>query len=61
MGAGKDGAWVGQILMRVIEWQFDHPHESKEACAQWLRTEHNNGRLQGNTDIEPTSKRPRLQ
>lgn len=61
MGASKPGAWVGQILMQVIEWQLDHPHESKEACAEWLTMEHKNGHPIGDLSIEPVSKRPKIQ
>ncbi|KAI0078482.1 hypothetical protein K474DRAFT_1660286 [Panus rudis PR-1116 ss-1] len=55
LGASKPGPWTGQVLSRVMEWQLEHPHGTKEECEAWLREAHSSGQI----DITATpSSRP---
>ncbi|KAI0063193.1 hypothetical protein BV25DRAFT_1915513 [Artomyces pyxidatus] len=45
LGAAKHGQWTGRVLTDVMKWQLGHPDGSKEDCAEWLRTEHAEGRI----------------
>jgi tRNA nucleotidyltransferase (CCA-adding enzyme) len=47
-------------MNKVVEWQLEHPHGSKDMCISWLKKEQQSGQLQvdyGST--EPASKRAR--
>jgi len=71
MGANKPGAWTGQVLARVIEWQLAHPDGTKDECETWLKAEQEAGRIRveernpsGQTnkrgkaaEVSPTSKK----
>lgn len=39
----KPGKATGDLLSRVIDWQLDHPHSSKEDCLAWFKKEHEGG------------------
>lgn len=45
LGASKPGAWTGQVLARVIEWQLDHPSGTRTECEKWLKAEQEAGRV----------------
>lgn len=45
MGVSKPGAWTGQVLARVIEWQLEHPDGTRTECEAWLKAEHGAGRV----------------
>jgi len=33
------------IIARIVEWQFDNPYASKEACGEWIKKEWQEGRI----------------
>ena len=41
----RPGAWTGQVLARVVEWQLEHPVGDKDACTAWLKAEFAAGRI----------------
>jgi tRNA nucleotidyltransferase (CCA-adding enzyme) len=41
----KPGAWTGDVLAKVMEWQLDHPEGTKDECSAWLKEEHSAGRI----------------
>jgi len=41
----KPGPWTGQVLSKVIEWQLEHSHGTKEECSKWLLSEAGQGRI----------------
>ncbi|KAL5535282.1 CCA1 [Sanghuangporus sanghuang] len=45
LGATRPGVWTGSVLARVSEWALDHPEGTKDACAAWLKAEHEAGRI----------------
>nr|GAT43620.1 tRNA nucleotidyltransferase [Mycena chlorophos] len=45
LGAAKPGAWTGQILAKVMEWQLQDPNGTAEQCTSWLREEKAAGRI----------------
>ncbi|KAF9454980.1 hypothetical protein P691DRAFT_792086 [Macrolepiota fuliginosa MF-IS2] len=58
--AKKPGAWVGQVLNKIIEWQLEHPEGTRDECIDWLRQQRGAGRLQiDDNTSEPANKRPR--
>jgi tRNA nucleotidyltransferase (CCA-adding enzyme) len=59
LGAKKGGPWLAEALSKVVEWQLDNPQQNKEQCTAWLKREREEGRIQIDELVEPTSKRPR--
>lgn len=59
LGANKHGAWVGDTLAKVVEWQLEHPQGTRDDCLLWLEHEHMSGNLRFEDDSEPVSKRAR--
>ncbi|KAJ7785788.1 hypothetical protein B0H16DRAFT_1295113 [Mycena metata] len=57
LGAARPGAWTGQILARVMEWQLQNPKGTIDECTAWLKEEQSAGRI--DIDSEPASKRAR--
>ncbi|KAH9947968.1 hypothetical protein B0H21DRAFT_821480 [Amylocystis lapponica] len=51
------GAWTGQVLARVVEWQLRHPEEGKDACEAWLKAEYAAGRIGVRWGPAPANKR----
>lgn len=49
--AGKPGAWTGQVLSRVVEWQLEHPEGTRDQCIAWLQAERAVGKIDLNADI----------
>ncbi|KIM84665.1 hypothetical protein PILCRDRAFT_818258 [Piloderma croceum F 1598] len=61
MGASRPGAWTGQILARVIEWQLEHPDGTMVECEAWLRAEREAGRIRvENCAPDSASKRTKV-
>ncbi|KAL5534484.1 hypothetical protein ACEPAG_946 [Sanghuangporus baumii] len=65
LGATRPGVWTGSVLARVSEWALDHPEGTKDACAAWLKAEHEVGRIDvGNISAMNTksypAKKPRV-
>jgi tRNA nucleotidyltransferase (CCA-adding enzyme) len=60
MGASKPGAWTGQILARVIEWQLEHPDGTMVECEAWLRAEREAGRIRVEENCAPDSASKRI-
>ncbi|KAF9040369.1 hypothetical protein BDZ89DRAFT_1060461 [Hymenopellis radicata] len=56
----KPGPWTGRVLNQVLEWQFENPDGTKDACSQWLIDAHAAGTVQVETvNSEPARKKPR--
>ncbi|KAF4572560.1 CCA tRNA nucleotidyltransferase, mitochondrial [Pleurotus pulmonarius] len=59
LGAQRAGPWLGQVLAQVVEWQLGHPHQTKDDCIAWLRTQQSEGRVKINQPSEPVTKKLR--
>ena len=60
LGAKKHGAWVGETLAKVVEWQLEHPQGTRDDCLLWLEHERSSGNLCFDDDsLGPASKRAR--
>jgi tRNA nucleotidyltransferase (CCA-adding enzyme) len=62
IGASQPGAWTGQVLAQVIEWQLGHPDGTMDECEAWLKAEHEAGRIHVEENAVPGSagKRARI-
>ncbi|KAG5220327.1 CCA tRNA nucleotidyltransferase [Salix suchowensis] len=49
----------GQVLDQVVEWQLGHPHQTKDDCIAWLRTQQAAGKIIINQPSEPVTKKLR--
>lgn len=58
LGAARPGVWTGTVLARVSEWALDHPEDTKEECAEWLKKEHAAGRIETGSAPEGAGKAP---
>ena len=36
LGRTRPGPWLGSVTSRLVEWQLERPHGSKEECTAWL-------------------------
>ena len=45
MGVNKPGAWTGQVLAKVMEWQLEHTNGTREECEAWLMAEKKAARI----------------
>lgn len=60
LGAKKHGAWVGETLAKVVEWQLEHPQGTRDDCLLWLEHERSSWNLCFDDDSSgPASKRAR--
>ncbi|KAF9498151.1 hypothetical protein BDN71DRAFT_1386446 [Pleurotus eryngii] len=59
LGAQRAGPWLGQVLDQVVEWQLGHPHQTKDDCIAWLRTQQAAGKIIINQPSEPVTKKLR--
>ncbi|KAI0047658.1 poly A polymerase C-terminal region-like protein [Auriscalpium vulgare] len=53
LGLSKGGQWTGRVLTEVVKWQLGHPTASKDACAEWLKAQHAEGKI--STQDQPVS------
>lgn len=59
LGVGKGGAWTGEVLSRVVEWQLANPQGTKAECERWLRVEHAAGRVVVDTALNGNVAQPK--
>ncbi|KAK0466375.1 uncharacterized protein EV420DRAFT_1261865 [Desarmillaria tabescens] len=55
----KPGPWTGQVLTQVMEWQLEHPEQTKEDCTAWLTHAHSMGLVRTDFSGEPLRKKAR--
>ncbi|KAK0500640.1 hypothetical protein EDD18DRAFT_1067916 [Armillaria luteobubalina] len=55
----KPGPWTGQVLTQVMEWQLEHPKQTKEDCEAWLKHAYSMGLIRTDLTVEPARKKAR--